>query len=174
MNIRKATARDIRSVAKVHAESWRTAYKGIVPDEYLSFAETVDWEEHWSSIEKPEYKTQVFVADSEEFGVVGVASAGPERTGDNVYAGELYALYLLPNFQGIGLGKRLTITTSKHLVEIGIHSMLVWMFKNNTRARLFYQALGADYIRDKEITVAGGLVTITAYGWKDLTVMTEV
>jgi hypothetical protein len=33
MSIRPATAADAAVIAKVHADSWRTTYPGIVPDE---------------------------------------------------------------------------------------------------------------------------------------------
>ena len=166
MDIREASAKDIPDVARVHAESWRTAYRGIVPEEYLATADAVDWEEHWSGLKDPASKTQVFVAESKESGIVGIASAGPERTGDEVYVGELYALYLLRDFQRQGIGKRLTVATAQRLGKTGIPSMLVWMFRDNAPARRFYEALGAEYLREQEITLAGGPRMLVAYGWQ--------
>jgi hypothetical protein len=36
MRIREATIADVAAIAKVHAESWRTTYKGLLPDDYLA------------------------------------------------------------------------------------------------------------------------------------------
>ena len=54
------------------------------------------------------------------------------------------------------------------LGEMGISSMLVWLFEDNTRDRLFYQALGGEYLREREITLVSGTMTLVAYGWQDI------
>jgi GNAT superfamily N-acetyltransferase len=44
----------------------------------------------------------VFVADDEGDELIGFAAAGPERSGDPKYRGELYAVYVLPSQQRRG------------------------------------------------------------------------
>src|SRR6185312_11535769 len=105
MLIRKAQLEDAVGIAKVHVDSWRTTYKGIVPDSFLDSLSYEKREQIWrSGIEA----NGVYIAEDESGRIVGFASGGAERTGKyEAYIGELYAIYLLEGQQGNGLGRML-------------------------------------------------------------------
>ena len=96
MILRAAHPTDAAAIAKVHINSWRTTYKGIVPDDFLatlSYEQRTPW---WRNILlQPAPTSFVYVAEDPHGQVIGFASGGPERGGDPDYAGELYAIYLL-------------------------------------------------------------------------------
>ena len=50
-------------------------------------------------------------------GLVGFASAGSERTGNYPYQAELYTIYMLKKYQGMGVGRQLVAGIARRLVE---------------------------------------------------------
>ena len=167
--IRLATVEDAMAIARVHVDSWRTTYRGILSEDYLrslSYEQrSVSWRRGLS--EGTEF---VYVAVDDTGQVVGFASGGPEREGKAVYRGELYAIYLLANAQRKGFGRQLLLAVARHLYEQGISGMLVWVLAENP-ARHFYEAMGGRYVRMKMEAVGGDMLKELAYGWKDIGVL---
>src|SRR5690242_19435028 len=114
MEIREATLDDAAAIARVHVESWRMTYAGLIPDEYLAGLNHADREEKWRETLAVR-NGATFVAVDEAEGIVGFASGGPERSGNRDYTGELYAIYILEDWQRRGIGKALTSTVAKRL-----------------------------------------------------------
>ena len=168
VNIRRATVEDASAMARVHAESWRTTYRGIVPDHYLDAIDVQEWaERRRRSLTSVVDGVVSHVAEIERE-IVGWAVGGPNRDADSTYAGELYAIYLLFDFQRRGIGRRLTAATAESLLESGFGSMLVWVLVENRSARRFYEALGAEYVQERQIAIGGASLREAAYGWEDL------
>ena len=168
MHIRLAQPTDAAALARVHVDTWRTAYPGIVPDEHLASlsyeARAKRWEETLSTTDGPGF---VYVAQDDSGHVVGFATGGPERSGDPIYRGELYAIYLLPSHQRKGIGRHLVAAVANRLMQMGFHSMLIWVLTQNP-SRKFYEALGGLPVREKEIVIGGATLTEVAYGWPDI------
>jgi ribosomal protein S18 acetylase RimI-like enzyme len=92
---------------------------------------------------------------------------GPERSGDINYQGELYAIYIQKEYQGPGIGLRLTKALVEALLEQDISSMLVWVLAANP-SKGFYEALGGSRIGEKTIAIGGNQLLETAYGWEEI------
>lgn len=165
MLIRKAKLEDVKGIAKVHVDSWRTTYKGIVPDSFLESLSYEGREHIWKSgIEA----NQVYIAEDEEGQIVGFASGGKERTGKyDAYIGELYAIYLLEGQQGKGLGQKLFQSVVDDLKVKQLNSMVIWALAENPACR-FYEKLGGKKIDTAEIELAGKKLDEVAYGWDEL------
>ncbi len=163
--IRKAELQDVAGIAKVHVDSWRTTYKGIVPDTFLASLSYGNREKIWASgIEQ----NNVYIAEDDTGQIVGFASGGKERTGKyEAYVGELYAIYLLEGQQGKGLGRKLIQTVVDDLKEKKLNSMLIWALIENPACR-FYEALGGKEIDTAKIEIDGKKLSEIAYGWDDL------
>ncbi|WP_203247131.1 GNAT family N-acetyltransferase [Sporosarcina beigongshangi] len=166
MLIRKAELEDAVGIAKVHVDSWRTTYKGIVPDTYLASLSYESREKIWmNGIEQ----NNVYIVEDDNGQIVGFASGGKERTGKyEAYVGELYAIYLLEAQQGNGLGRKLVQTVVDDLKEKKLNSMLIWALKENPACR-FYETLGGKEVDTAEIEIEGKKLSEIAYGWDDLT-----
>lgn len=165
MFIRKAELADASGIAKVHVDSWRTTYKGIVPDTYLDNLSYESREQVWMSGIK---QNNVYIVEDEDSQIVGFASGGKERTGKyEAYVGELYAIYLLEGQQMKGLGQKLIQTVVEDLKEKKLNSMLIWALKENPACR-FYERLGGKKIDTAEIEIDGKKLSEIAYGWADL------
>lgn len=167
--IRRADVGDAAGIGKVHAESWQTTYRGIVPDTFLDTIDADEWSERQrrNLAEAPEDVVS-FVAEVEGQ-IVGWAVGGPNREPKLHHAGELYAIYLLSGHQRKGIGLELTVATARSLADAGMDSMVVWVLAANQQARRFYEALGGEYCQEREVEMAGTGLTEVAYAWSDLT-----
>ena len=167
MHIRQAISSDASAIARVHVDSWRTTYEGIVPESYLASLSYEERAARWKrTLENPE-GFFVFVAEvSKE--IVGFVSGGRDRSNDQEYTGELRAIYILDPYRRKGIGKQLVSAVVRKLQEQGHSSMLVWVLAQNPHRRFYEEKLGGEFLRSKPIEIGGAKYEEFAYGWKDL------
>jgi L-amino acid N-acyltransferase YncA len=168
MIIREATHNDVPAIVRVHVDTWRTTYQGIVPDEYLANLSYERKANSWYQIlsHTPEDGYFTYVVEGEPGEIVGFAGGGRERTGDSLYKGELMAIYIQQSHQGKGIGCCLVRAVAEKLHLLGINSMLVWVLVDNPACK-FYAALGGKPVHEKELEIGGKSLTEVAYGWTD-------
>ena len=107
IKIRQATARDANAIAKVHIDTWRDTYAGIIPDRILLEMSLRRHSATWSvEFGKRRNGHTVVVAEDSRAGVVGFGSGGRARYRNLPYDGEVYTLYVLTDYRGQGVGKR--------------------------------------------------------------------
>jgi L-amino acid N-acyltransferase YncA len=170
--IRKAVPADALAIAHVHVDSWRTTYKGLISAEFLANLSYKRREQVWAkTLSDSNADSFIYIAANEAGQIKGFVSAGPERTGETDYHSEVYAIYLLQQSQGQGIGRKLIQAAAKELLERGFLSMLLWVLKDNCPSRRFYEAVGGEYLREKSIEIGGQNLIDVAYGWKDLHVL---
>jgi len=133
--LRPATVADAESLARCHLACWREAYTGMVDPARLAQAlgEVAARIERWRSILATAPGTLLAVEGDR---LVGFAAAGPNRDPDVDLSTELYALYARRAHWGRGVGHRLLQAT------VGEEDSLLWVFRDNLRARRFYLAHG--------------------------------
>ena len=166
MTIREATPQDAFGIARVHVESWRTTYPGIMPQEHLDALSVADRERTWAETlcaDGPT-RTLVYVAETDGGEIVGFVAGGRERAGDPEFHGEVSALYLLQSRQGQGLGRRLVQTFARRLSQEGHRTLLIWVNVHNP-ARRFYEALGGAHARTGSREIKGVTYDDAGYGW---------
>ncbi len=168
MKIREATIDDAAGLARVHVDTWRTAYAGIVPDEHLAKLSYEQRTQRWREMFAAPYPGRLMLAAENEQGqVVGFAIGGPERESDPVYKGELYGLYLLKEYQKRGIGRKLVTTIAQFLLKSGFTNMLIWVLAENPACD-FYEALGGRPVRGKSVVIGGKKLRELGYGWDDI------
>jgi ribosomal protein S18 acetylase RimI-like enzyme len=168
INVRHAALSDCRGIARVHVDSWRTTYLGIVPQSYMDQLSYDVRESRWRNILSHSKETECnFVAADPVHGIVGFAGGGPERDASSEYDSELYAVYLLPEFQRRGVGKRLMKAVVDDLMRHGWRSMRVWVLSANPACG-FYERLGGKVVAEREIELGGARLPELAYGWTNL------
>ena len=169
MQVRAAGLPDAPSIARVHIDSWRATYTGIVPERFLADLSHADRESWWEAIlrtDPPAIST--FVAETPGNEVVGFAGGGPEREGNRTYRAELYAIYVFEAYQRRGLGRLLTSALASEFLATGLTSMLLWVLEDNPAARAFYESLGGVELESKTITIGGKDLVEVSYGWRNL------
>ena len=167
--IRPAVEGDAKAIARVHVESWRTTYPGLLPDRLLINLDSAEHEARWwrHALGQRRRHSFVYVAEDDEAGVVGFGSAGPSRDPSLPFKGEVYTLYLDQAFHGEGHGRRLfTALSERFLAERG-PSLVVWVLGGNP-SRFFYEALGGRMVARRPGTMAGAPIEELAYGWTDV------
>ena len=174
IRIRRAAKADASAIARVHVETWQSAYAGLLPDMTLAQMSDVRQAAWWSrALDDPREARGVFVADDEEAGVVGFGSCGPVReppdglNGTETRVGEVYTLYVEPDFQNQGLGRRLLDAMFRQLKADGFDTAVLWMLARNS-TRFFYEGLGGDVVGHRTDRMGGEPVDEVAYAWRDL------
>lgn len=142
---RAARAVDAEAIARVHVESWRVGYRGLLADNLLADLSISKREQMWRERllgGDNEAQRRVYVAVERET-IVGFVSAGPSRdeqasAGD----GEIYAIYVRPDRWSAGVGRALMRSAVDFLVAIEVTAAVLWVLASNERARRFYELLG--------------------------------
>jgi len=164
--VRPAQLADAAAIARVHVDTWKTAYRGLLPDQFLDSLTESTYFERWQR-GIGDSSTRVYVAE-DQTGVVGFASGGPERAGESGYEGELYAIYVLSGAQRRGFGRELVKAVVAGLSEMRLRDMIIWVLRDNPEARGFYERLGGKYVRSQPITIGKATLQEVAYGWARL------
>jgi ribosomal protein S18 acetylase RimI-like enzyme len=171
MTIREATRDDIPGIARVHVDSWRATYRGIVPDSFLDSqtyeSRAAGWQNEFPSPESGGFLYVAEVAGE----VVGFARGGPARQRLPGFDGELYSIHVAPRHKGKGLGSALLKAVARRLRERGFATMMLWMFRDNTPARRFYESHGGEVVGEKTFEIEGETMYDVAYGWRDVTML---
>ena len=166
MNIRKARLKDAEGIAKVHVDSWRTTYKGIIPDDYLNSLSYEQRTELWKNNigNKGNY---VLVAENTEEQVIGFTDAWKRDNNDEENSIDLTSIYLLENYQGMGVGKQLLKTLFEHFNQEGYDKVYVEVLEENN-TRFFYEYYGANLVKTVETHIAGAVLKESIYQWESI------
>jgi GNAT superfamily N-acetyltransferase len=167
--IRVADVDDAPAIAAVHVASWRTTYPGIVAQSYidaLSVAErTIAWERRIRG--EAGTTSEIVVAETVAGALVGFAAGGPLRAPYPGFDAELYAIYLLREVQGQGLGRRLVTQWAPRAVARGFRAAIVRVLAANPACR-FYERLGARRVKDDSLELGGQPYAEVWYGWDNI------
>jgi len=143
--VRPAALEDAEAIARVNVATWRSAYRDLLPADFLAALNEANYAERWTRV-IGEGTSRVFVVE-EPGGIVGFASGGRERAGEHGFEGELYAIYVLDSAERRGHGRELVRAVAGALREMKLPDMIVWVLRDNAPARRFYERLGGVYVR---------------------------
>ncbi|WP_329260880.1 GNAT family N-acetyltransferase [Streptomyces sp. NBC_01478] len=168
LQIRPMALADCDRVSEIRVLGWRFAYRGLMPQPFLdALSAKDDAERHRARLAQGDGSVVNLVA-TRGAEIVGWVAFGPYRDGE-VRTGdvELYALYLDPRHLGTGAGRALTQETLRRCAALGHDHVLLWVVRDNARARRFYERAGfrADGT-EEPYEVAGVLVPELRYARK--------
>ena len=175
ITVRRGQAGDAASIARVHVDSWRSTYAGMLPEDMLVKLSSADHEARWWRHVLGRFRRRhyVYVAEHETDGVIGFISGGPARTSVLDQEAEVYALYLLDEYQGEGIGRALFLRLATHLNRECGPSLVVWVLSQNP-SKYFYEAMGGRRIGRRSERMGDAEVQETAYGWADMAELVSV
>ena len=139
IDIRWSTRQDAAALAEVHNAAWRYAYAGIIPGIDLERSITRHGRGWWERRLSGSARYLILSFDGE---IVGYAGFGPSPIYSKPPLGEIYELYLKPEYHGTGLGKALFREARAHLRSYGFKQLIIWSLKENENGCRFYEALG--------------------------------
>lgn len=167
VSVRKGVLQDAAAIAQIQVDTWRSTYRGIVDEQFLSNMSQEQGERNWeAAFTDPKKTTTVFVAESDPNHVVGFVACGPVRDNKD-FSGELFAIYVSQNMQGRGIGRRLVLSAAKDLTARSFDSMLVWVLAENPFKR-FYESIAGEQFLTRDVVIAGKTLKELGYGWKNL------
>jgi GNAT superfamily N-acetyltransferase len=149
--VRPPSPGDGAAIAATQVRSWQVAYRGIFPDDYLDGLdrEIEQRTERWESLisrEVPLGRLLVATLDGRIAAFSSFGPAGAARDhGDGASAGslgEVYAFYTHPDRWRRGAGRALMERTAEALADAGFGQAILWVLRDNPRARAFYEATG--------------------------------
>jgi len=161
--IREATKADAHDMAVVFVRSWQSAYRGIVPDDYLASlsikkrAERIinDFDEH-------ERKLFYYVAEKDDE-IIGCIVLSECRNEDKSNAGEVLAIYLFEEYWDKGYGRKMMEHAINVFRRIGYEETVVWVLEENLKARRFYEKLGFTFDGTKTELEKGKVLSVIRY-----------
>jgi ribosomal protein S18 acetylase RimI-like enzyme len=162
IDIRRAQPSDAESLSDAYAASWQEAYCGIIPAVQLKrmiARRGADW---WHDAARRRRNILVLDAGAK---VSGYATFGPARMDGRPDAGEIQELYLVPEYQGIGLGGRLFKAACSALRRQKYKRALIRSLEENDRAVRFYEERGGKRIGRIEEKVGGKMMPMLIYEW---------
>ena len=120
ITFRRATIADSMAVAQVHVRAWRESFRGIVPQSFLDTMSVVRRRQAFRTRFAVDFY-RMFLAETPKTGVIGFVDLGKPRETEPAYAAELYAIYLLRDFQRQGIGGKLFALGVESLVADGMN-----------------------------------------------------
>jgi len=169
LRIRVGTIADIEAVSRAYAQSWKTTYAGLVPEPFLKGMTPEAAAQIFADSLKPNSYSYFFhVAETPGGRIVGFADGGKERSRPESGIGELYAIYLLKEFQGQGIGEKLFQAATQSLMNSGMNTMIVWVLEQSPY-RKFYESMGGKLEPGiKRLDVVNEQIRLVPYRWGDL------
>jgi len=165
--VRAARQDDAEAVARVYVDAWQDTYPGILPTELLRGMSVKTQAARWRAAIAGHGRERVLVAEAQGHGVIGMTSLGAAQDRALGYDGEIYTLYVTPNFFGYGIGKLLLRAGFGALRASGFSSCVIWAHARNP-ARFFYEAMGGRLVAERARRMGGSAVPEAAFGWKKL------
>ncbi|HKY93781.1 MAG TPA: GNAT family N-acetyltransferase [Kiloniellales bacterium] len=163
--LREAAFGDAEAIARVHVETWRAAYAGVVPDHYLIGMSVQGQAFQWKRLlRRPAERHMTLVAEVPRAGVVGFGSAGTGRSRPPPASGEIYTLYVATDWQGRGIGRALLNALLGRLAGLGHADAYLWVLADNP-SRFFYERVGGQRVAQQVESFAGSQLQEYAYRW---------
>ena len=150
IEIRVALRDDADQIAAAHIEGWRVGYRDLLPPEFLQSEEFAQVRlDRWRLWTWPSPGSEMYVAVVDGR-VVGFGHAGPERRDDRLddeatSRGEVFGFYLHPDAWGSGAADQLMATCADFLIGLGFTEAVLWVLRDNPRARGFYERAGWSF-----------------------------
>jgi len=168
-------------MGRVMVAAWLTAHRGQVPEQ--AWAKRVDewtpdvsaraWARLLSERADRDGVPVVLVADEDPGDVVALALATQVDDDESGSTARIDALYVRPDRQGQGIGRRLLREVARGLAVLGFSTLQVGVLTANSPARAFYEAMGGRVAGRTTFDEEGHALPGTVYEWPDLTVLTS-
>jgi GNAT superfamily N-acetyltransferase len=168
IQIRPATAADAPAIARVRVDSWRTSYRGLIPDAYLDAMEVDASTALWERVLGAEGSTASVLVATLDGEVIGFAAGNPLKEPKHGADAEITAVYLRREYQRAGIGRRLLAAVVEAQQRLGATAMIVWVIAGNKAARAFYEGLGGELVVEQPFQWDGMDLLEAGYVFRDL------
>ena len=171
IKLRPAQFSDYTAIAKLHANSWRQHYRGILSDHYLDNDVEKDRVDTWHERFKNPADNQVVTIAELGEAIAGFCCVFLDD--DPVFGSLIDNFHVSMNFQRSGVGKLLLKESARIIHDKSDNlKMYLWVFEANTNARIVYERLGGTCFETIDKENEDGTVSKTCrYTWDDVSKM---
>lgn len=162
IDVRRARVDDAAGIAAVHDAAWRHAYRGILPGLDLERMVERRGPTWWAKAIRRHVIVLVLEVDGK---LVGYATLGPSRMRTLPFKGEIYEIYMLPEYQGLGLGCRLFQAARTMLGDLSFTGLAVRALRANEGAVGFYRRLGGRMVVETGERIGDTVLPVLVFGW---------
>ena len=159
MIIRRARQSDLRDIASIHIESWKDAYAGVLPEEFLGGKIDRVFDLYWQEIVIQEEDIVLVAEEKSILGFIAVWCR-PDPFIDN--------LHVTVSHRSKQVGSALMRAGAKELIQQGHQTAYLWVFEANTMAIRFYERLGGLKKEKALKSVFGYEVLSRKIEWDDI------
>jgi ribosomal protein S18 acetylase RimI-like enzyme len=163
ISIRQGASGDAEGIARVHVDTWRETYEGILPPRVLSAQTYARRLALWKQTLARDSERLVLVAEAGKQ-IVGFATSGRNRTANVPFSAEMYTLYVLSDWQGEGIGQALFRQSAEQLAADGHRNLVTWVLADNPSVG-FYEWLGGIPVAERDERFGMAVLKQRAYGW---------
>jgi ribosomal protein S18 acetylase RimI-like enzyme len=166
-HLRPATLSDAEGIALARHQSWQETYTGIIHSAYLAAMSEEEGIARWKNIlSQPgaDRFTAVLICDDK---IAGFVSGGRSRSDSFNVDGEIYALYLLKEYHGRGLGAKLFINGVEELKRIGYKSFCLYVLTQNPAVG-FYKKFKPALEDEDVVEIGEETYSDTGLAWMDI------
>jgi GNAT superfamily N-acetyltransferase len=166
-------------MGRMMVTTWLSAHRGHIPpgawqrrrDQWTPEVSARGWERHLRARDAAPDRTRgcYLVAEDELGAIIAIAAADAAERDPTGTVGEVGSLYVRPDHQRRGLGRRLVQHLAACLADKGFRSLHIAVLTANLEARRFYEALGGQHIGDRLFDEDGDLLPERVYSWPDIT-----
>ena len=149
-----ATKRDCEAIARLHAQSWKESYRGMLTDEYLDTKVDAErlavWQKRFDYPSPNQYIKVAKIGDE----LVGFACTFFDY--DSEWGAMLDNLHVFTKWKKNGIGKALVKDAIEATLKNNPNSKLyLWVLEDNKSAIKFYDKLGGQNVEKKPLELAG-------------------
>lgn len=159
--VRNGRAGDAMALAELFGDTWRGAYAGIIPHAQLESIIRRRGRTWWSAAIRNGDSLMVVEHGGH---VSGYATYGAARN-NGPHQGEIYELYIAPDYQGLGLGEHLFEACRARLDLQSRRGLIVWALSDNAQAGDFYWRRGGRPFAKVRERIGQVTVEKIAYTW---------
>jgi len=149
VSIRDASLPDVSLIRSLADQTWWPTYSPIVEKEQIQYMLDFIYSEAALAAVMND-GSQHFIILSDENGPQGFASYGKRKEDASIY--KLHKLYILPNNQGKGYGKKMIDEIKTRLLTNGIHTLDLNVNRHNN-AKSFYEKMGFAIILEEDVAI---------------------
>jgi GNAT superfamily N-acetyltransferase len=169
IHLREFQPADVDPISRLHAQSWATAYRGILLDSYLNNDVATERKNYWQT-KVTQLTPKDFIIVAEQNGnIIGFAAVMDEP--ELQYDALLDNLHVHPDLKGQGIGGKLMKAVATKLKATGRNSFYLWVLHGNNAAAEFYKTKGAVTQDTSTVEFGGKTVGKTRFVWTDLNVL---
>lgn len=139
-DVKKATLEDVAILSEIHALSWKKAFKGIMPQDFLDDLKEDYWVKFFENGIKNKIIEVLIVCNNNN--PVGEVTYGKARDESLPDWGEIISIYVLPEYFHKGFGTKLIKSAVQNLKEQGFDNIYLWVLRENHNAQKFYKKHG--------------------------------